>query len=306
MIAFATEAQRDAGFQESQRIQLIPAPLSYKRRPVMLVQKAFSSVVTVGIPILLGERTVFVRGLQADTVHMLLGVWADACDAQTAVKVHLIDPSRRIFPSGRSRVQLMLEYVGGENLLPTWLPEVVDDLRTAAKTKFWVGPITVSVRRFLCITDHHALGVLCCVPQASANFRDCMGSSLAEHWSLLHDDGESEFRIGDLQKCFGRIQDFFLEVQRLFNEDTSKRKPTKKQTVAFVMQFTNTTIGRILSRICGHAVQTGGCNPCPSHRPQCITCSTPTVLPSSSFFLWLTQTPLTTPSSKAFSPGWKV
>jgi len=125
--------------------------------------------------------------------HLLLILWEDNADAITSVKIRLFDPERKMFQNRTSPVETLLSFVGGEEDLPQFVPEVVASLESLYDKQFIYNNSTLTITPFFHLADHHAAGIMASVPQGRNIYRDAFSNSNADYYHLVAYQADSFF-----------------------------------------------------------------------------------------------------------------
>ena len=243
-IAFEMGTTRTLVIPIIKALELRQVPRCYMCFPPLLVRKVFTSACRVGIPSVLSECHTHRLG-SLTQYHLLLVLWVDNCDAQTAVRFRLIDPQRLLFPTGLSKVCLLMEYIGGEEMLPMWFPEVLEDMLQIKTAIYSLQHVSIRVRFAFMVADHHALGILSCIPQGISDFRDSLGLTVARWWSIVHDDGTSTMRVSDLVSKYNSSQHLYEMIVHYLGKDKSATKPTDTQIREVAQKYCSVIYGKI-------------------------------------------------------------
>jgi len=201
--------------------------------------------------------------LQIDggVVDLYLFFWADNWCACTVIKMWLVDPSGLIFADHRSRLELICDFQGGENLLKLYLPIVLQGLLTVSKTVFSSAHVKIKVRPLIAVFNHHALSTVTCSPTGRSEVSDSLGCNQRSNWSLLADEGTTQFKVCEHTRGYNKNVKWSRRMSRLRQNDlaTSKRRvkpvgqkevlrpwkgPTELQLLAAARSHTDLLYGR--------------------------------------------------------------
>ena len=130
-------------------------------------------------------------------IYLYLFLWADNWQSCTAVKFWLVDPLGLIFGDNRSRMELICEYTGGENILSRYLPAVLHGLVKLGNRYFKCRYTNVCVTPLLAVFDHSALHAVTCTPPGNSIVCDPLGNNQRSNWSLASEENTTQFKVSD-------------------------------------------------------------------------------------------------------------
>ena len=252
-IAFSSECDRDAAADTLPRLNDSHSPHSvprvYPHRSKTTVRQVFTDP-AAGVIRLLAEMPHFLTLVlpQNYTLQMLL--WMDGADAQTAVKMRLIDPAGLVFHDHRSRVELIMEWIGSEHEMAHYVPELTVYLNALGTRTFtnMAGTAELHVVVSWFCADHYALGISADNPGGRNKQRDTLGNTNSDHWALLHDDGTSTFAVMNLKERYWNVMELLFDVEQLWTLETypMPNKPPLPACMALAQKHAFGIYGRIL------------------------------------------------------------
>jgi hypothetical protein len=144
-------------------------------------------------------------------------------------------------------VELLLDFIGGEEYLPHYVPEVAHDLLKLHRDVFCTELLNIRVLPSFFVADHHAMSIMSAKPAGSSQNRDCLGNTLQINWSKLHNENTTALRVSDLGESYTRRQALMEACKERWEMDSSGDKSTWLQVEKSILNFTNLTIGRVMS-----------------------------------------------------------
>lgn len=186
--------------------------------------------------------------LNVDGMYPLnLVLWVDNCQAQTAVKIRLLDKHRQLYASGMSRVELLMNYIGGEEQLGQYMLPIVIALESLLTKSYHLSDHApdLQVIPMWVVADHHALWTMQRNPGGSSNNRDsfCTGAP-AHAWNKLIYIGNSEFAVESHRRIFHELQ---RAVVRLKAAQESTYADQTEESVDDLLRIAHETIGHVTS-----------------------------------------------------------